>query len=62
MMIEGHCRDCNEWFDAHWSKYPNDLIGIFNPYCLKCGSKNVRITTDEDNDYPIEYEEVDENE
>ena len=45
MIIDGHCNDCGNDFDAHWGCYP-DLTtqeAILKPYCPKC--KGIQVTT-----------------
>lgn len=56
MEVNGICRDCNHgWFDAHWHNFPNGVR------CPGCGSKNVRIVTDEHYDnVPSSSEDVEE--
>lgn len=44
MMVEGSCKSCNKWFDAHWHNYPpGDPVS-----CPYCKSPDVRTSTDED--------------
>jgi len=47
MIVEGHCRQCNKWFPAHW----HDFKGI----CTTCGSSDVKIVTDESHEPPENY-------
>jgi endogenous inhibitor of DNA gyrase (YacG/DUF329 family) len=50
MVIDGHCKQCNKDFNAHWTKYPTWKEGILNPYCPYCKSLDVNTWTDESND------------
>jgi len=59
MEVEGHCRTCGHWFDAHWHNYPGMNTAEYfkaSRKCPKCGGK-ASITTDESNDPPPGYEE-----
>lgn len=51
MIVEGFCKKCKRWYNAHWHRYPNEEIKrIFNPQCPYCkieGHKNIRIENDE---------------
>lgn len=48
MIVEGHCRKCGAFFDAHWHWWDQKS-------CPSCGVLNqngvIWISTDEDNQY-----------
>jgi ribosomal protein L40E len=51
MIVENTCRKCGHHYDGHWHRLPPDVPSWETVPCPKCGSKNVRVTTDESNDY-----------
>ena len=52
MEIEGYCKNCDRYFDAHWSNYPEMTVveAVMRPYCLYCKSIEVYTNNDEIND------------
>jgi hypothetical protein len=62
MIVDGKCYKCNTNFNAHWDQYPiPPREAILHPYCPYCKSDDVKITTDESYEEPIEiYEDEEE--
>ena len=54
MVVIGRCRLCGVSFSSHWNDFPgrDSLDAILRPACPNCGSREVRVTTDESHESP----------
>ena len=57
MIIDGYCKACDKYFDAHWHNLPKDSKPGDRVPCPQCGTSKVKYTTDEDHDYKYDVEE-----
>jgi len=54
MLVDGLCKKCNKWFDAHWHTFPDHTYKC--PHCKNKNQSTITIHTDEDGDYNIKRE------
>jgi len=57
MNIEGYCKACDIFYNAHWHNLPADSKPWARVPCPGCGTQKVKYMTDEDHDDKYDVEE-----